>query len=135
LRRSNIGSSIRQFIAWRRQNRLAPPVSATFNIVYHHPVGTDEGDCRYDLCAATERGVPQNSLGIVEKIIPGGRCALVRHRGPEERLRHTVNYLYSHWLPGSGEELRDFPLYLQRVRFFPDVQEPEAATDVYLPLK
>jgi hypothetical protein len=30
--------------------------------------------------------------------------------------------------------LRDFPIYLQRVKFFPDVPENEAITDVFLPL-
>jgi DNA gyrase inhibitor GyrI len=47
----------------------------------------------------------------------------------------TLKYLYATWLPASGEELRDFPLYLQRVRFFPDVPEHEAIVDVFLPLR
>jgi AraC family transcriptional regulator len=38
-------------------------------------------------------------------------------------------------LPQSDEELRDFPLFFQRVSFFPDVAESEAVTDVFLPLK
>ena len=37
--------------------------------------------------------------------------------------------------PASGEEPRDFPLYFQRVSFFPDVPEHEAITDVFLPLR
>ena len=130
-----IGDSIRRFIEWRKQNHLPPRVSATFNVVWHHPVAGDEGECRYDLCAATECGVPENSYGVVEKIIPGGRCALLRHVGSEEQLGDAVHYLYTQWLPQSGEELRDFPLYLQRVRFFPEVAEHEAVTDVFLPLK
>ena len=43
-------------------------------------------------------------------------------------------FLYREWLPDSGEELRDFPLYCERVSFFPDVPEREAITDLYLPL-
>jgi hypothetical protein len=39
-------------------------------------------------------------------------------------------YLYRDWLPGSGEETRDFPLYCQRVSVFPDVPEHEAITDM-----
>ncbi len=130
-----IGDCIRKFIAWRRQNNLPPKASATFNVVYHHPAGTDEGDCHYDLCASTEHGVPENSFGVVEKVIPGGRCAVLRHIGSDERLGDAVHFLYSQWLPQSGEELRDFPLYLQRVRFFPEAAEHEATTDVFLPLR
>ena len=36
---------------------------------------------------------------------------------------------------GSGEQRREFPMYLQRVKFFPDVPESEAVTDVFLPLR
>lgn len=47
----------------------------------------------------------------------------------------TSMFLYSEWLPQSGEEPRDFPLYFQRVEFFPDVPEYESVTDVFLPIR
>lgn len=130
-----IGHSVRRFIEWRKQNHLPPKTSATFNILYDNPVETAPEDYRFDICAATEKGVADNPYGVVEKVIPGGRCAVLRHVGSDDNLGETVAYLYSEWLPRSGEELRDFPLYLQRVRFFPDVPEHEAITDVFLPLK
>ena len=34
----------------------------------------------------------------------------------------------------GGEELRDFPLFMHRLKFFPDVPDGEAQTDIYLPL-
>jgi AraC family transcriptional regulator len=71
----------------------------------------------------------------VQKIIPGGRCAVVRHIGTDANLEQAALYLYSQWLPHSGETVRDFPLYLQRHCFFPDVPEHEAITDVFLPLE
>ncbi len=131
----SIGNAIRTFIEWRKQNHLPPAVSATFTIVHHHPAADEDGECHYELCAATERGASQNSVGIIEKVIPGGRCALLRHIGSEDHLGECVSFLYSQWLPQSGEEPRDFPLYFQRVRFFPDVPEHEAVTDIYLPLR
>jgi AraC family transcriptional regulator len=60
---------------------------------------------------------------------------VLRHIGSDERLGDAVHFLYSQWLPQSGEELRDFPLYLQRVRVFPEAAEHEATTDVFLPLR
>lgn len=130
-----LGNSIRKFIEWRKQNHLPPRVSATFNIVYDNPTETNPDDYRFDLCAATERAVVENPFGVVGKTIAGGRCAVLRHVGADDNLVDTVTYLYSEWLPQSGEELRDFPLYLQRVSFFPDVPEHETITDVFLPLK
>jgi AraC family transcriptional regulator len=79
--------------------------------------------------------VEENTFGIVEKTIPGGRCAVLRHVGSDDTLGEAIQYLYSTWLPASGEEPRDFPLYLQRIRFFPDVPEREAILDVFLPLR
>lgn len=128
-----IGNALRSFIAWRKANRLPPTTSATFNIVHHHPAEFD-GHCHYDLCAQTDREIPDNPLGVVAKIIPAGRCAVLRHVGRDERLDDAVCFLYTDWLANSGEELRDFPLFLQRIRFFPAVPEHEAVTDVFLPL-
>ncbi|HEV8247319.1 MAG TPA: AraC family transcriptional regulator [Polyangiaceae bacterium] len=130
-----LGDSIRKFIAWRRQNQLPPSVSATFNLAYNDPIESEPGEFRFDLCAATEREVTANPFGVVAKVIPGGRCAVLRHIGSDDNLGKVVTYLYSEWLPHSREELRDFPLFFQRVRFFPDVAEHEAVTDVFLPLR
>ncbi|HEY9602250.1 MAG TPA: AraC family transcriptional regulator [Allocoleopsis sp.] len=130
-----IGNSIRKFIEWRKQNNLSPQVSATFNILYNNPSETLPDDYRLDICASTERDVADNPFGVVEKTIPGGRCAVLRHIGDDANLGESITYLYSKWLPLSGEEPRDFPLFLQRVSFFPDVPEHEAITDVFLPLK
>jgi AraC family transcriptional regulator len=130
-----IGDSIRRFIEWRKQNDLSPRVSATFNLLYGDPQDTPPADFRLDICAATPRPVAENPFGVVEETIPGGRCAVLRHVGSDDTLGETLTYLYASWLPASGEEPRDFPLYLQRVRFFPDVPEHEAVTDVFLPLR
>jgi AraC family transcriptional regulator len=130
-----IGDSVRTFIEWRKQNNLPPKVSATFNILYDNSSEIAPDDYRLDICAATEREVTDNPFGVVEKTIPGGRCAVLRHLGSDDNISQSITYLYSKWLPLSGEELRDFPLYLQRVSFFPDVPEHEAIIDVFLPLK
>jgi AraC family transcriptional regulator len=129
-----IGDSIRRFIAWRRSVGLPPWHSATFNILHDDPERTPPEAFRLDLCAATERAIEPNEAGVVAGILPGGRCAVLRHTGTEEGLRAALYFLYADWLPRSGEEPRGFPLYVQRVRFFPEVPESEAVTDIFLPL-
>lgn len=130
-----LGSSLRRFIAWRKQHKLPPRVSATFNLLYDDPAETPPARYRFDICAATNRGVTDNPFGVVEKTIPGSRCAVLRHVGSDDALGEALSYLYATWLPSSGEEPRDFPLYLQRVHLFPDVPEHEAVTDIFLPLR
>jgi AraC family transcriptional regulator len=130
-----LGDSIRAFIEWRKANSLPPRLSATFNIIHNDPDDTPPDEFRFDLCAATGRPIAPNDAGVVEFTIPAGRCALLRHRGSDDQLGHSIMHLYASWLPASGEELRDFPLFMQRMKFFPDVPDSEAETDIYLPLK
>ena len=59
----------------------------------------------------------------------------LRHTGSDDGLGEAVSYLYTEWLPRSGAEPRDFPLYFQRLSLFPDVSENDAVTDIYLPLE
>lgn len=130
-----IGESIRRFIEWRKQNHLPPSRSATFNLLYDDPQTTPAAQYRLGLCAATEQPVLPNEFGVVPASIPAGRCAVMRYTGADDGLRDVVGYLYAQWLPQSGEELRDFPIYCQRIKFFPDVPENEAVIDIFLPLQ
>lgn len=130
-----IGDTVRKFIEWRKLNHLPPRISATYNLLYHDPDQVAAQDFRMDICAATDKDIAANAHGVIAKTIPAGRCAVLRHIGSDDTLATTVHLLYAEWLPQSGEELRDFPLFFQRVKFFPDVAEHEAVTDVFLPLK
>jgi len=130
-----LGDSIRTFIDWRKTNKLPPHSSATFNLVYNDPEETPPEEFRFGLGAATDKAIGTNAAGVVEFNIPAGRCAMLRHVGSDDQLGRSISHLYSNWLPGSDEELRDFPLFMQRLAFFPDVPDSEAITDIYLPLR
>ncbi|OMH27128.1 GyrI-like domain-containing protein [Motiliproteus sp. MSK22-1] len=130
-----LGHSIRQFIEWRKENKLPPSKSRTFNIVYDDPSVTLPENYRFDLCASVKSEVAENAYGIVTKSIPAGRCAVIRHLGSDDTIGESIQYLYSDWLPTVDEELRDFPLFFERLSFFPDIAEHQMVTDIYLPLK
>ena len=130
-----VGNTVRRFIAWRKQARLSPATSATFNI-FHADPDREEGEAfRLAICAATERDVEPNAEGVVAGMIPGGKCAVLRQTGSGDDLREAARFLYADWLPRSGEELRDFPLFAHRVSFYPQVAEQDAVTDLFLPLR
>jgi AraC family transcriptional regulator len=122
-------STVRQFIAWRRSARV-PPSHATFNIAYVDPADVAPSDFRFDIAVATNLRAPS---GLVEKTLAGGRCATFRHVGRDDDLWRKVAAL-DRWLVTSGEGVRDQPLYVRRVVFFPDVPEHAAISDVVLPL-
>lgn len=74
------------------------------------------------------------SKSVITKSIAAGRCAVIRHIGSDDALSKIINHLYSQWSPQSAEELRDYPLFFERIILFPDVSEAEITTDIYLPL-
>ena len=124
----------RRLIQWRIENRLSPDRHRTYGVHYTDPRSTPPSDHRVDFCISVDQDVAPNSQGIINKIIPGGRCAVARHLGSRAHNAAAV-YLYEVWLPNSGEALRDFPIFFHYVNVGPHVQEQEMITDVYLPLK
>ena len=132
---ARMGDTVRAFIAWRRETGLHPSKSRTFNLLHNDPEAVPPEDFRMDVAASTDAPIAENGAGVVEDRIPAGRCAMVRMTGSSDNLEPAVHFLYAEWLPGSGEELRDYPIFAERVRFFPDVPENEAVTDIFLPLR
>lgn len=131
-----LNDSVAHFIAWRRERGLSPRESRrTFGVVYDNPDTTEPARFRFDICGEVAADVPPNPQGVLTKRIPGGRCARVRHFGSHVRLGESIYPLYRDWLPGSGEELRDFPLYFHYLNLLPETPEAELVTDIYLPLK
>lgn len=124
----------RRFIAWRQENGYPPGRGNTYGVHYTDPETTPPEEYRLDLCLSVDAPVAPNRFGVVTKTIPAGRCACVRHVGSRHHVTPAV-WLYRDWLPQSGEELRDFPIFFHYVNVGPEVNDPEMITDVYLPLK
>lgn len=131
-----VNDSVLQFIDWRKQSGLSPiKASRTFGLVYDNPDTTEPEQFRFDICGEVDGEVPANPQGVKSGVIPGGRCAVIRHLGPHDRLGEKVYYLYRNWLPGSGEELRDAQLFFHYLNLRTEVPEHDLMTDIYLPLK
>jgi AraC family transcriptional regulator len=132
----DVNHSARIFIAWRKASGLSPRERCrTFGVAFDNPETTVPAEFRFDICGEIDGEVPENPQGVVRTLIPGGRCAVVRHRGAHEQIGEVVRFLYVHWLPESGEELRDFPVYFHYLNFAGETPEHDLLTDVYLPLK
>jgi AraC family transcriptional regulator len=128
-------ASVTRFIAWRRACKDSPAAThRTFGIPYDDPATTDPERFRFDICGELTGPLSPNDAGIVEKVIPGGRCVMARHIGSTDSLEPSVRSLYADWLPQSGERLRDFPVFFHYVSRMPAVAEHEQVTDIYLPL-
>lgn len=128
-----VGATIQKFIGWRRAVGLKAAASQTYNVFHSDSEITPADEFRVDICAATDRTIEPNEQGVEAGVIPAGRCAVLRAIG-SENVEPAIEFLYRDWLPSSGETLRDFPLYCERVSVVPVVAEHEVVTDIFLPL-
>lgn len=128
-----INQSVEKFIEWRKATGLSPyDSSKTFGLAYDDPAATEAEKFRFDICGEVQAPIPENDYGVINKTIPGGRCAKIRHIGPMAAMDEKVRYLYSHWLPESGELPRDFPVFFHYIKKQPEVSDEESVTDIYL---
>ena len=127
--------TVRKLVAWKLEQRLLDPLKhRSYGIHYTDPLTTQPSAHHVDFCLSIEAAVGPNSFGIINKVIPRNRCALARDRGARYNNKAAV-YLFEKWLPHSGEEPGDFPIFFHYVNVGPNVREEEMITDVYLPLR
>lgn len=129
--------AVQSFMAWRQQSGVSPVEQCrSFGIAHNNP-DTAPDDFHFDICGElrVEDQIVPNPQEVIEKRIPGGRCARVRHLGPRDRLGETIYPLYRDWLPASGETPRDFPLFFHYVTLKFGLDTDHDITDVYLPLQ
>ena len=134
--RATLPDTIQRFIAWRKAAGLSPETSSTFNIFRSEREPANPADYSMDICAGSDRPIGANDPQMKAGLIPGGRCAVLRYPGNTNNLEPAALYLYREWLPASGEEARDFPIYCQRhLSYFPDGPLREVVLELFLPLK
>lgn len=132
---TKLGATIKRFVAWRTAAGLHPKKNPTFTVWHSERRPESPADYSVDLCVGTDQPVEADGEQIKIGEIPGGRCAVLRVVGNTDNLEAAALYLYRDWLPASGEEVRDFPIYCQRLSFFPEVAEHEAVAELLLPLR
>ena len=130
-----LNESVRKFIDWRMQSGQSPVSSSrTFGIPYGNPDTTPQDAFRFAICGEIHEPVAPNAYGVRELVIPGGRCAVVRHVGSTDHIGETIYPIYRDWLPMSGEELRDQPLFFHYLSAYPETPQDQWQTDIYIPL-
>ncbi|MGN8342764.1 GyrI-like domain-containing protein [Pseudomonas sp. SMV71] len=131
-----VNESVRRFIEWRTQSGQSPVASSrSFGIPYGNPDTTPPEHFRFAICGEIHEAVAPNEFGVHERVIPAGRCAVVRHTGSPDHIGETIYPVYRDWLPASGEELRDHPLFFHYLSVYPETPQDQWQTEVYIPLQ
>lgn len=134
--RATLGATIERFIAWRKAAGLSPQTSPTFNIFRSERTPAVAADYSMDICVGTDLPIEPDDPEMKAGMIPGGRCAVLRVAHDTHNLEPAALYLYREWLPASGEDVRDFPIYCRRhFSVFPNAPVHEVVVELFLPLK
>jgi AraC family transcriptional regulator len=134
--RATLGDTFQRFTAWGKTAGLSPETSSTFMLFRSEREPAVPADYSMDICAATGQPIELNDAQMKAGVIPGGRCAVLRYPGNTNNLEPAALYLYRDWLPPSGEDARDFPIYCQRrLALIPEVPAHEVVVELFLPLK
>jgi AraC family transcriptional regulator len=129
-----VAKRVAKLFEWRQANARNYKLGATYGIYPCDPENTPPEQLRIEFAVEVDRSVEPGADGIHDSCIPAGRCAVLRNVGMYA-AQEAIRWLFGEWLPGSGEQLRDFPLYCHFVAADASVPEHRKAIDVYVPLR
>jgi AraC family transcriptional regulator len=126
-----VGPTFGRFLGWAGRRGLFGPDTRVLAIYHDDPDVTPEDKTRCDCCVTVdEHFQPEGEVGV--QTIDGGDYAVLTHTGPYDRLCEAYRWLYGSWLPASGRELRDRPLFEIYLNSPQDTPPEGLVTEVYL---
>jgi AraC family transcriptional regulator len=130
----NIGNTFERLGTWAMGKNLCNDQTRSFGIYYDDPDSMPVDQLKSDACITVAQAFSPEAPYTVTQT-PGGRCAQLIHTGPYSELHHAYRWLYTEWLPKSGEEPADqppFEEYLNDPRSTPPAQ---LQTAIRIPLR
>ncbi|MDD9964592.1 MAG: GyrI-like domain-containing protein [Myxococcales bacterium] len=120
-----------RMLAWAERQGLSG--NRRIGLSHDDPNVTDADKLRYDACVEIPAAFePDQDVGV--QAIAGGDYAILRHKGPYERLHESYARLYGDWLPSSGREPRAAPPFELNLTMPTEVAPEDLITDIYMPL-
>ncbi|MDY6984321.1 MAG: GyrI-like domain-containing protein, partial [Pseudomonadota bacterium] len=132
--REQVPIAMAKLFEWRQANARKYDIGGAYGIYPCDPERTPPEQLRIEFAVEVDRPVAPGADGIHNKLIPEGRCAVLRNVAAYQ-AQNAIRWLFREWLPGSGEQLRDFPLYCHFVTADAGMPENKKAVDVYVPLR
>jgi AraC family transcriptional regulator len=123
----------RLFAALATQTILAPD-QAMRAVFLDDPDLTPIDALRSRACSPVAEGLPL-APPLEEMVLRGGLYARLRYRGPYADMKGAYRWLLGTWLPQSGHEADDDPIFEAYLNNPQQVAPAELLTDIHLPLR
>ena len=129
-----IGPVFERLFAWAGGRGLLRPDTRMIGLYYDDPAAVPAAKLRSKACVTLPDGVTPDADAQLVKL-PGGRHAVVQHKGPYAELEQAYRWLYREWLPSSGLEPEDRPIFEEYLNNPRELPPSEWLTDICLPLQ
>ncbi|MBL8517005.1 MAG: AraC family transcriptional regulator [Betaproteobacteria bacterium] len=129
-----IGPTFERLAIWAAGRGALGPATASFGIYYDDPDSVAPEALRSDACISVAANFVSDAEHPV-KTIAGGRHAVLLHTGPYSELHLAWRWVYSEWLPKSGEAPGDAPPYEHYLNDPRGTPPAELKTAICIPLK
>lgn len=118
---------------WAEASGQADRLEGLYGVPFDDPGSVPEAQLRYAACMALGNASPPAPFERMD--LPAGPHAVLRHLGSYDGLEAGAQYLVADWLPRSGHEAADLPLYYHFLNDPEMTPEAELVTDVLLALQ
>jgi AraC family transcriptional regulator len=129
-----IGKAFEPVFGWFAARNLLGPGTRSIGVYYDDPFAVKEEDLRSRAGLVVDAAFNLEAP-LIETNLPGGRHAVLRHKGPYATMRAAYQWFFGTWLAQSGEEVEDAPVFEEYLNNPREVAPSELLTDIYLPLK
>lgn len=129
-----IGKAFDRLFGWLAVRNLITPDVRLIGLYYQDPFAVSEEELR-SKAGALVPGKIDLSTPVEQTKVAGGRYAVLRYQGPYADMRSAYLWLFGKWLPQSGEELRDGPVFEEYLNNPRDTAPSDLLTDIYMPLQ
>lgn len=107
--------------------------------IYHDdPFQVEEAALRSQACVVPEAAtLAQVTLAppLQHSTIAGGHYAVLQYCGPYASMHAAYRWLFGYWLPRSGWDVADSPVFEDYLNNPQDTAPTDLCTDIYMPLR
>ncbi len=129
-----IGKAFEPLYGWFATRGLIGPTTRSIGVYYDDPFSVPEENLRSRAGLMVDPAF-RFERPLIDTEIPGGRHAVLRHKGPYATMRAAYQWFYGAWLAQSGEEVADAPVFEEYLNSPRETEPADLLTDIYLPLR
>jgi AraC family transcriptional regulator len=132
----NIGRAFEMLFHWLAVRQLVDPRARSLGIYFDDPSAVPADELRSMACCELfEPDQVKFEAPVWRVEVVGGEFAVLTHVGPYAQLCFAYQWLYGEWLPKSGRETGEAPVFEVYLNDPRETAPADLVTEIWLPLK